>query len=43
MQISQEAVKVIWYSHHFKNFPHFVVIHTFKDFSVVNDTEIEAF
>ena len=34
---------MVWYSHHFKNFPHFIVIHTFKGFSVVNDAEIEAF
>ena len=30
MQISQEAGKVIWYSHLLKNFPQFVVIHTVK-------------
>ena len=28
IQISQEAGQVIWYSHLFKNFPQFVVIHT---------------
>ena len=28
IQISQEADKVVWYSHLFKNFPQFVVIHT---------------
>ena len=31
-QISQEAGKVVWYSHLFKNFPQFVVIHTVKGF-----------
>jgi len=31
MQISQEAGKVVWYSHLLKNFPQFVVIHTVKD------------
>ena len=35
MQISQEAGQVVWYSHLFKNFPLFVLIHTVKDFSVV--------
>ena len=25
-QVSQEAGKVVWYSHLLKNFPHFVVI-----------------
>jgi len=29
-QISQEAGKVGWYSHLFKNFPQFVFIHTAK-------------
>ena len=28
LQISQEEGKVVWYSHLFKNFPQFVVIHT---------------
>ena len=30
MHISQETGKVIWYSHLFKNFPQFSVIHTDK-------------
>ena len=30
IQISQEAGQVVWYSHLFKNFPQFVVIHTIK-------------
>ena len=34
IQIYQEAGKVVWYSHLFKNFPQFVVIHTVKAFSV---------
>ena len=28
IQISQEAGQVVWYSHFFKKFPQFVVIHT---------------
>ena len=36
MQISQYSGQVVWYSHLFKNFPQFVVIHTFKGFGVVN-------
>ena len=32
IQISQEAGQVVWYSHLFKNFPQFIVIHTVKDF-----------
>ena len=31
---------MIWYSHLFNNFPQFTVIHTVKDFSVVNEAEI---
>ena len=30
IQISQEAGKVVWYSHLLTNFPQFVVIHTVK-------------
>ena len=42
MQIYQEAGKVVWYSHLFKNFPQFVVIYTVNSFSVVNDAEIDV-
>ena len=34
---------MVWYSHLFKNFPQFVVIHTVKGFRVVNETEINVF
>ena len=34
---------VVWYSHLFKNFPQFVVIHTVKVFCVVNETEVDVF
>ena len=34
---------MVWYSHLFKNFPQFVVIHTIKSFSVVNNTEVDVF
>ena len=37
MQISQEAGKVVWYSHLFKNFSQFVVIHTVNGFIVVSE------
>ena len=43
MQISQEAGKVVWYSHLFQNFPQFVVIHTVKGFGVVNKAEVDVF
>ena len=43
IQISQEAGKVVWYSHLFKNFPQFVVIHIIKGFSIVSKAEIDVF
>ena len=43
IQISQETDQVFWYSHLFQNFPQFIVIHTFKGFSIVNKSEIDAF
>ena len=39
IQISQEAGQVVWYSHVFKDFPQFAVIHTVKGFSVVSEAE----
>jgi len=43
IQISQETGKVISYSHLFKNFPQFVVIHTVKGFSIVSEAEVDVF
>ena len=43
IQISQEAGRVIWYSHLLKNFPQFVVIHTVKGFGIVNKTKVDVF
>ena len=43
IQISQEAGKVVWYSHLFQNFPQFIVIHIVKGFGVVNKAEIDVF
>ena len=34
---------MVWYSHLFENFPKFVVIHTVKDFHVVNEAELDVF
>ena len=34
---------MIWYSHFFKNFPQFVVIHIVKGFSIVNEAEVDVF
>ena len=43
IQISQEAGKVVWYSHLFQNFPQFVVINTVKGFTRVNEAEANVF
>ena len=42
-KVSQEAGKVVWYSHLFKNFLQFVVIHTVRGFSIVNEAEVHVF
>ena len=43
IQISQKAGKVVWYSHLFKNFPQFVLIHTVNGFSVVSEAAVDVF
>ena len=43
IQISQEASQVVWYSHLFRNFPQFIVIHTVKGFGIVTEAEIDVF
>ena len=43
IQVSQEADKVAWYSHLFKNFLQFVLIHTIKGSGVVNEAEVDVF
>ena len=43
LQISKEAGKVVWNSHLLKNFQQFVVIHTLKGFSIVNEAEEDVF
>ena len=42
IQISQEAGKVVW-SFRLLNFPQFVVIHTVKGFSVINEAKVDVF
>ena len=34
---------MVWYSHLFKNFPQFVVIHAVKGFGIVSKAEIDVF
>ena len=34
---------MVWYSHLFKNFPQFVVIHTVKGFGIINKADIDVF
>ena len=43
IQISQESGQVVWYSHLFKNFLQFVVIHKVKGCSVVNEAAEDVF
>ena len=43
IQISQEAVQLVWYSPLLKNFPEFVMIHTVQDFGIVNKAEVDIF
>ena len=43
IQVLQEASKVVLYSHLFKNFPQFIVIHTVKGFGILNKAEVDAF
>ena len=34
---------MVWYSHLLKNFPQFIVIHTFKGVGIVSKAEIDVF
>ena len=34
---------MVWYSHLFKNFPQFVVIHTVTGFGIVNKAKVDIF
>ena len=34
---------MVWYSHLFKDFPQFVMIHTVKGFNIVNEAEVDVF
>ena len=43
IRVSQEASQVVRYSHLFKTFPRFVVIHTLKDFGIVDKAEVDVF
>ena len=45
IQVSQEAGKVVWYSHLHpsQNFPQFIVIYTVKGFVIVNKAEVDVF
>ena len=33
---------MVWYSHLFKNFPQFVVIHTVKAFGIISKAEVDV-
>ena len=34
---------MVWYSHLFKSFPQFIMIHTVKDFGIADETEVDFF
>ena len=34
---------MVWYSHFFKNFPQFVVIHKVKDFTILIKAEVDVY
>ena len=34
---------MVWYSHFFKNFSQYVMIHTVKGFGIVNKAEVDVF
>ena len=43
IQVSQETGNMVWYSHLFKSFPQFIMIHTVKGFGIVNEAEADVF
>ena len=43
IQISQDAGQMVWYSHRFKNFSQFIVIHRVKIFDIVNKEKEDIF
>ena len=34
---------MVWYSHLFRSFPQFIMIHTIKDFGIADETEVDFF
>ena len=40
---AKKSGKVVWYSHLFKNSPHFVVIHSVEGFGIVSKAKIDVF
>ena len=42
LEVSEKEGKVAWYSHLFKNFPKFVVIHRVKGFSIVSEEDVDV-
>ena len=43
IQVSREAGEVVFFSHIFKRFTQFAVIHTAKSFNIVNEAEVDIF
>ena len=43
IQVPQEAGQVVCYAYLVQNFPQFIVIHTVKDFGIINKAEADVF
>ena len=43
IQISQRADQLVWYFHLLKNFLQFVVTHTVKGISIINEAEVDVY
>ena len=43
IQVSQETDNMVSYSHLFKSFPQFIMIHTVKGFGIGNEIEVDVF
>ena len=41
IQVFKETGKMVWYSHFFKNSPQFVMIHTVKGFSIMQNKNLQ--
>ena len=42
IHVSQETGKMVCYSHLFKSFPRFIMIHTVKGFGLIDETDVDV-